>query len=115
MKDPHEIIVRPHITEKSVNLSYGDEKITDDNLLQRQYTFIVAPSANKIEIKRALESIYNAGKRAKDDLIQVEKVRTITVRGKMRRVGSRAKGKKADFKKAIVTLGKGQRLEDYGV
>jgi large subunit ribosomal protein L23 len=115
MKDPHDIIIRPHISEKAVALSYGDRLAKNEADVKRQYTFIVADSSNKIEIKQALEAIYNAGKRDKDERIVVDKVRTIKVRGKTRRVGFKSKGKKPDFKKAIVTLAKGQRLEDYGV
>lgn len=108
------IIVRPHITEKTVSLSYGDPRIKDEKLLARKYTFVVAPTANKIEIKAALEAIYNAGKK-ESDKISVADVRTIISKGKSRRVGQRAKGKRPDVKKAIVTLAKGQMLEDYGV
>lgn len=115
MRDPHMVILRPHITERSVRLSYGDPRVKDDAALVRKYTFVVAPDANKIEIKEAIEAIYNAGKAKKDERIRVESVRTVTVRGKMRRVGQRKKGKKPDTKKAIVTLAQGQSLEDYGV
>ncbi|MBS1715258.1 MAG: 50S ribosomal protein L23 [Armatimonadetes bacterium] len=115
MKDPHSIVIRPHVTEKTVALSYGDPRIKDDQKLQRKYTFIVAPDSNKIEIKKAVEDMYNAGKRDKDEKIVVESVRTIKVHGKSRRVGQRSKGKRPDFKKAIVTLARGQMLEDYGI
>lgn len=115
MRDPHTIIIKPHISEKSVKLSYGDQHVTEEHLIQRSYTFIVAPEANKIEIKRAIETIYNAGKKDKADKIKVDKVRTITVRGKSRRAGRTNKGKTAGFKKAIITLVHGQILEDYGV
>ena len=115
MKDPHTIIIRPHITEKSVAMSYGDPRIKDDNKISRTYTFIVATTANKIEIKKAFEDIFNAGKKAKEDKIEVASVRTIKGLGKMRRVGQRNKGKKPDFKKAVITLVPGQVLEDYGV
>lgn len=116
MKDPHIIILRPHITEKSAQLSYGGKNPVNEDALKRKYTFVVAPDANKIEIKAAIEAIYNAGKREKDAKITVEDVRTIKGHGKYgRRVGNRARGKKPDFKKAVVTLGAGQVLEDYGV
>lgn len=115
MKDPHQIIIKPHITEKTMNLSHGDPKIVDEDQLVRRYTFIVDANANKIEIKQAIEAIYNAGKRDKEERIKVDKVNTMTVRGKMRRVGQSKKGKRPDFKKAIVTLAKGQMLEDFGV
>lgn len=141
MKNPHDIIIAPHITEKSVGLSYGDDRgamlrlrneakaeartgknagkkaaepqVTDEDLI-RKYTFIVARDANKIEIKQALEAIYNEGKKA-DQAITVTAVRTIKVLGKKRRRGQRSTGFAPDRKKAIVTLGKGQLLEDYGV
>ena len=51
MKDPHLVILKPHITERSVAESYGDPKIRDEAQLVRKYTFIVSTSANKIEIK----------------------------------------------------------------
>lgn len=136
MKNPHNIVLRPHITEKSVALSYGDEvgaqrrlrneskkqstdkkakpvQVTEEDLV-RKYTFIVASDANKIEIKNAVEAIYNEGKKA-DEAITVTAVRTIKVLGKKRRRGQRSTGFEPDRKKAIVTLAKGQMLEDYGV
>lgn len=113
MKSPYDIILRPHITEKSVALSYGDPRIRDEKDLIRKYTFIVMPDANKLEIKAAIEAIYNAGKKVSDAIV-VESVRTSSIPGKKRRVGQRT-GYKADRKKAIVTLAKGQMLEDYGV
>lgn len=113
MKNAYDIILKPHITERSVAASYGDPLIRDEKDLQRKYTFIVSPDANKIEIKRAIEEIYNAGKK-EDDKIVVENVRTINMAPKKRRVGQRV-GLRAAKKKAIVTLAKGQLLEDYGV
>lgn len=115
MKQPHEIIIRPHITEQSVQASYGDPNIKNEADLVRKYTFIVAPDANKIEIKAAVEAIYNEGKKKKDEMITVTSVRTVTMKGKRRRVGMRSTGYRPDRKKAIVTLAKGQMLEDYGV
>jgi large subunit ribosomal protein L23 len=138
MKDPHEIILRPRITERSVHLSYGDEgaarqrllnqaraeskrtnkRVQPDNVsdgdLVRKYTFEVATDANKLEIKAAIEAIYNAG-RKKEDSINVSSVRTCKVLGKKRRRGQRTSGYEPDRKKAIVTLAQGQMLEDYGV
>jgi len=146
VKNPHDIIIRPHITEKSVAFSYGDDRaaqlrlrneakkeaktdtkatkkgadkkpaaapqVTEADLV-RKYTFIVATSSNKIEIKQAIETIYNEGKKA-DQAISVTAVRTIKVLGKKRRRGQRT-GFEPDRKKAIITLAKGQMLEDYGV
>lgn len=114
MKDPHDIILKPHITERTVSLSQGDLHIREESELTRKYTFIVSPDANKIEIKWAFEQIYNAGKKKKDELIVVQHVRTVKLPGKKRRVG-RNIGTKPSRKKAILTLGKGQMLEDYGV
>lgn len=113
MKDPHLVIIAPHVTERTVSLSYGSERIKNEADLVRKYTFIVATTANKIEIKQALESIYNTGKKP-DQAIKIEKVHTIHVRGKKRRRG-KSVGYEPDRKKAIVTLAKGQLLEDYGV
>lgn len=114
MKSPYEIIIRPHITEKTVALSYGSEFLPDEQNV-RKYTFVVNGDANKFEIKSAIESIYNAGKGKKEERIEVTKVATISVKGKMRRVGARSKGKRPDWKKAVITLAPGQKLEDYGV
>ena len=114
MKDPHIIIIKPHITERSVSASYGDPLIKEESQVQRKYTFVVATDANKIEIKKAIEAIYNEG-RKKDEMIAVTKVHTVTIKGKKRRVGQRSTGYRPDRKKAIVTLAKGERLEDYGV
>lgn len=114
MKDPHNIIVKPHISEKSVALSYGNPNLPTDQV-KRSYTFVVAVEANKIEIKAAIEAIYNSGKGKKDAAIVVDRVTTVSVRGKRRRVNTRTPGKKSDWKKAIVTLSAGQMLEDYGV
>ncbi|MBL8088556.1 MAG: 50S ribosomal protein L23 [Chthonomonas sp.] len=113
-RSPHVIIIRPHISERTVSLSYGDPNKPAEEV-QRKYTFEVLKDANKVEIKRAIEAIYNAGKSKKDAAIVVEKVHTITVRGKRKRVNSRTPGKTPDWKKAIITLAKGQMLEDYGV
>ena len=107
MKDPYSIIVRPHITEKSVALSYGSDRIKDEAELVRKYTFIVKTDANKIEIKQAIEAIY-------EKKITVDSVRTVKVLGKKRRRGQSI-GYEPDRKKAIITLAKGQMLEDYGV
>lgn len=115
MKNPHTIIIRPHITEKSVALSYGDPRIADEQDLVRKYTFVVDSSANKLEIKSAIEAIYNEGKKDKEKIV-VSRVTTTKGYGKRKRVGAQRKaGKRPDFKKAIVTLAKGQILEDYGV
>ncbi|HHT14765.1 MAG: 50S ribosomal protein L23 [Christensenellales bacterium] len=84
MKNPHDIILRPVLTEK------GYEGIGD-----KQYVFEVAINANKIEIKRALEAVF------KD--IKVQKVNTVRTIGKMKRQG-RTQGRTPEVKKAYVKL-----------
>jgi large subunit ribosomal protein L23 len=93
MRDPRQIIVRPVVTERSTELA-------DD---RGAYTFIVNRDANKIEIKRAVESLFD---------VKVDRVRTANYRGKWRRVGS-AYGKKAAYKKAVVQLVEGERIDVY--
>ncbi|MFY9233425.1 MAG: 50S ribosomal protein L23 [Fimbriimonadaceae bacterium] len=117
MRDPSMIIVEPRITEKSAAMSYGDPRIRNEADLVRKYTFVVARDANKIEIKQAIEAIYNVGKKKKEEKIEVVSVRTMPIKGKRKRnrVNPRASGMTPDRKKAIVTLAKGQLLEDYGV
>jgi large subunit ribosomal protein L23 len=114
VKNPHEIIIKPHITEKSVANSYGDPRIRDEADLVRKYTFLVAPDANKIEIKQAIESIYNTGKKA-DQAVTVTNVHTVNLPRKQKRRGRSAMGFTTARRKAVVTLAKGQMLEDYGV
>jgi large subunit ribosomal protein L23 len=93
MRSPREIIVRPVVTERSTAL--GDE--------QDAFTFIVAEDANKIEIRRAVEELFD---------VKVQSVNTMRYRGKVRRVG-RSTGKRASFKKAIVKLVEGERIDVY--
>lgn len=90
MKDLRDVIKRPVITEKSMALM-GENK----------YTFLVDPNANKIEIRQAVEKLFN---------VKVDKVNTMWVRGKTRRVRNRA-GRTPDAKKAIVKLKQGYKIE----
>lgn len=92
MRRPQDIIIRPVISEKSMGLM-------EDN----KYTFIVDPKANKIEIKHAIQELFN---------VKVEKVYTMMVRGKKRRQG-RFEGKTPDQKKAIVKLRPGDKIEIF--
>ncbi|CAN5377107.1 50S ribosomal protein L23 [soil metagenome] len=96
-KSPYQILVRPVITEKA--LRGGDDKHTD-----KQYTFRVAITANKREIKWAVETAYG---------VQVESVNTVLTKGKTRYARARGgrTGKRADVKKAIVKLATGQQIE----
>jgi|SRR3954468_8267305 large subunit ribosomal protein L23 len=86
----HEILVRPIVTEKNTMLNEVGK-----------YVFEVAPHANKIEIKRAVEVIFN---------VHVLTVNVLKVPGKMRRMG-RTSGMTRSWKKAIVTLAAGERIE----
>lgn len=79
----HDIIRRPIITEQSM-----------DQVADKKYTFEVLKSANKIEIKKAVEEIFK---------VKVEKVTTINYIGKPKRMGVH-QGKRADWKKAVVKL-----------
>lgn len=83
-KTAQDIIIRPIITEASM-----------DALADRKYTFKVAKAANKIEIKKAVEQLF------KD--VKVEKVNTMNVRGRKKRMG-RNEGYTTAWKKAIVTI-----------
>jgi len=94
-RSPSEVIHGPLVTERSYSLYQ-----------QGRYTFRVAGDATKPEIARALEEVYEA------QGITVVAVNTIRMRGKVRRTGQRGvTGRTSDWKKAIVTLGAGQRLE----
>jgi len=90
MLSNYEVIRRPIITEKSTMLGEGG-----------QYVFEVARTANKVDVKRAVEAIFKVNVRA---------VNISHVRGKVRRMG-RSQGMTSAWKKAIVTLQEGQRIE----
>jgi len=96
--DARDVIISPRITEKSMAGAIG-----------QQYTFVVHPDATKTQIRHAIEEIFS---------VNVTKVNTVNVRGKSRnfqRKGVRTHGKQSDFKKAIVTLKPGQKIELGGV
>ena len=79
----HDIIRKPVITEKSMA-----------DMAEKKYTFIVHVDANKSQIKRAVEEVFN---------VKVESVTTINGLGKTKRMGVHV-GKRSDYKKAVVTL-----------
>ncbi|MDK9700205.1 MAG: 50S ribosomal protein L23 [bacterium] len=87
------VLRRPLVTEKMSALA-------EETLVVRQYAFEVEPDANKIQIRNAVEKKFE---------VKVTSIRTITIRGKMRRYG-RFLGKRPDWKKAIITLEKGQTI-----
>lgn len=92
----HQILIRPLITEKMTNLTADQSN---------KYGFIVNTKANKIEIKKAIEDKFN---------VNVVNVRTINYDGKTKtqfRKSGRFVGKTAKYKKAVVTLKKGETIE----
>ncbi|MDR3136189.1 MAG: 50S ribosomal protein L23 [Coriobacteriales bacterium] len=93
MKDPRQIIIRPIISERSFDL-----------INNNRYTFEVAKTANKIEIRQAVERIFD---------VNVLNVNTMSVKGKPKRV-RHAKGYSRSWKKAIVTLATGDSIEAFG-
>ncbi len=93
MKDLSKVIQRPLITERCTVLRDT----------ANQYFFQVDPAANKHEIKQAVELFFG---------VKVSSVRTMNMRGKVKRLG-RFSGKRADWKKAIVTLGEGDTIEIF--
>jgi len=98
MSEPYKIILGPVVTERT-------QKMRDDD---NKYVFRVGFRANKIEIGKAITMIF--GKGQKD--FKVEKVRLMKVRGKTKRMGARSH-KAPDWKKAIVTLKKGSKIEMF--
>jgi large subunit ribosomal protein L23 len=94
MTDPYTILLRPVITEKATALQQADGP---------QYTFRVAVKANKNEIRKAVEKAFK---------VRVKSVNTVKVKGKVKRLRAQ-EGKRSDWKKAFVTLEKGQSIELY--
>ena len=91
MLNPFNIIIKPVITEKATKLKEKENK----------YEFVVAKTATKGQIKEAIKQIFN---------VDVEKIRTAILPGKLRRQGAHA-GYRSDFKKAIVDIKKGQSIK----
>lgn len=92
MKDARDIIKQPVITEKSYSLAS-----------QEKYTFKVDPVANKVEIKKAIEELFK---------VKVLKVNTLRIKRKPKRVRN-IPGYKPGYKKAIVTLRPGDKIEVF--
>lgn len=95
MKPLHQIICKPLVTEKANLLSEAESVVA----------FEVNRSANKIEIKRAVEQAFN---------VKVKSVNTMLQRGKVKRVGYNI-GQRNNWKKAYVTLEEGHSIDFYGV
>lgn len=92
------ILIKPVVSEKSFDLASEKDK-NDKRNQKRKYTFIVNSDANKIEVKKAVEDMYE---------VEVEYVNMVNIKGKRVRWGKyRELGQKSAKKKAIVTLKKG--------
>lgn len=91
MRNVHTIIKKPLFTEKGARLKETENKVLIE----------VVKNANKLDIKRAVEEIFN---------VKVESVATITTSGKWKKQG-RSIGRRPDRKKAIITLKKGEKLD----
>lgn len=83
MRSPHDIIKRPVVTERSM-----------EDMAERKYTFVVAVDATKVDIKNAVEKVFG---------VKVDKVNTINMEGKLKRMGAH-EGRRPNWKKAIVKL-----------
>ena len=90
-RDPREVILRPIMTEKSMRQKEEENTVT----------FRVRPDANKVEIRTAVETVFS---------VKVAAVRTASFEGKLKRMG-RHEGRRRDWKKAIVTLQPGHKIE----
>ena len=93
MKNIYDIIRRPVITEQSM------EAVAD-----KKYVFMVDVDANKTEIKAAIEQIFG---------VKVAKINTIRMQGKVKRTGAYPAGKRAEYKKAIVTLTESSKTIEF--
>jgi large subunit ribosomal protein L23 len=91
--NPRDILLRPVVSEKSYGL-----------LDEGKYTFVVAPQANKTQIKQAVEEVFR---------VKVTGVNTLNRQGKRRRTRF-GWGKRIDTKRAIVTLAEGDRIDIFG-
>jgi large subunit ribosomal protein L23 len=91
LRNPRSIILRPLVTEKGSRLREAGNK----------YMFSVVADANRIEIKQAVQEIFN---------VKVKSVKTMIMHGKVKRMGV-FEGKRPDWKKAVVTLEEGQSID----
>jgi large subunit ribosomal protein L23 len=107
MRSPEVIIKRPLLTEKGTFLKdtggRAEKDVGDPESVRPQLLLEVASDANKIEIKYAVEKLWN---------VNVLKVRTAIVRGKQKRVG-RHIGRRSNWKRALITIAPGQKIEFF--
>jgi len=106
---PHEILIRPIVTEETSRLQFNPGRIRKrhadkDIPVRPRIAFVVDRNATKIEIRRAVESMFD---------VHVTSVNTMNVMGKERRVG-RHIGRRPSWKKAIVTLAEGEMVDVFG-
>ncbi len=92
MRIPHDIIIKPIITEKSM-----------DEMTKGKYTFMVDKKSNKTEIKKAVESVFD---------VKVDKVNTMNMLGKIKKQGYTS-GRRTSWKKAIVKLAEGSKTIEF--
>ena len=92
-KPAHDVILKPVVSEKS----YASSD-------RGQYTFVVSPEANKVQIKKAIEDIFK---------VKVTNVNTLKRTGKLQRTRT-GFGRRADQKRAIVTVAEGQTIDIFG-
>ena len=90
-RDPRQVLIRPLMTEKSMRQKEELNTVA----------FKVRPDANKVEIRTAVESVFN---------VKVTAVRTASYEGKLKRMG-RFQGRRSDWKKAVVTLAAGHKID----
>jgi large subunit ribosomal protein L23 len=95
MRTPESVVVRPLLTEKGTRMRESERKVL----------FEVAADASRTDVRRAVEALFN---------VKVEGVRTMVVRGKVRRLG-RFVGVKPNWKKAIVKLAEGQTIDFFAM
>lgn len=93
MKAPHQVLLRPMMSEKTVELQARNNVVT----------FEVAQDSNKIEIRKAMEDLFG---------VKVEAVRTLVVRGKSKRFG-RMQGRRKNWKKAYIQLAEGEKINFF--
>jgi large subunit ribosomal protein L23 len=91
--ETHAVLMQPLLTEKITALREKTNTVG----------FIVHPNANRVQIKQAVEALLK---------VKVDKVNVLNIRGKVKRLG-RFSGRRSDWKKAFVTLKKGEKLEMY--
>ncbi len=90
--EARDVLIRPIVSEK-----------TTDLMADNKYTFVVALNATKVQVRQAVEQIFK---------VKVQDVNTIRVMGKTKRMG-KTQGKRPDYKKAIVKLAPGERIEFF--